>query len=306
MPESPRSLGGLLLVTVVCLCAPFSARAQSGPLLSPSDLVDMAAEVPPPTEQISYGADPLQYGRLRLPEGSGPHPLVIAIHGGCYLSMFDIQHFGPFEQGLADAGYAVWSLEYRRVGDEGGGWPNSFLDVARGIDFARVLMARDDLNLDRERVFVTGHSAGANYAIWAAARPGIDAGSELYVEDPLPIEGVLGLAPAATISALQHGGVCGGVIDGLLGGSAEAFPERYDAVSPMRLMPEGVPQRLVIGTLDTGWAPAGRAYFDAATSDGSSNVTKVEAPESGHFEMITPGSSTWPLVLRELATLTGR
>ena len=41
-----------------------------------------------------------------------------------------------------------------------------------------------------------------------------------------------------------------------------AVPERYDAVSPMRLMPRDIPQRLVIGELDS-WAPAGRAYFDA-------------------------------------------
>lgn len=274
-------------------------------LLDPGDLVEMAADVAEPTARFAYGDDPLQFGLLRLPEGEGPHPLVIAIHGGCYLSMFDIEHFAPFEQGLADEGYAVWSIEYRRVGDDGGGWPNSFLDVATGIDFVRDLAAREELGIDSGRIFTAGHSAGANYAIWAAARPHISPGSDVYVADPLPIAGVLGLAPAATLGELHATGVCGGVLDGLMGGSPEDVPARYDAVSPMRLMPEGIPQRLVIGALD-GWAPAGRAYYDAAVADGASSVTKVEAPESGHFEMIAPGSSTWPLVLDELERLTRR
>ena len=294
----------LTLATLLVLAGATGATAQD--LLSPDDLVQMAADVAAPAARISYGDEPYQFGLLRVPEGAGPHPLIIAIHGGCYLSAYDIEHFAPFEQALADEGYAVWSLEYRRVGNEGGGWPNSFLDVAKGIDFARELIGRERLNLNADQIYAAGHSAGANYAIWAAARPGIDPVSDVYVADPLPITGVLGLAPAATLGELQSTGVCGGVIDGLLGGSAEEFSDRYDAVSPMRLMPNGVPQRLVIGALDRGWAPAGRAYYDAAIADGGSDVTRVEAPESGHFEMIAPTSSTWPIVLEELRKLTGR
>lgn len=305
MPTSKMSTLLTRTALAVLLALAHASAASAQELLSPDDLVRMAADVPEAAARISYGDEPLQFGLLRLPEGPGPHPLIIAIHGGCYLSMYDIEHFAPLEQGFADEGYAVWSLEYRRVGDEGGGWPNSFLDVAKGIDFVRELVGRERLNLDRDRVYAAGHSAGANYAIWAAARDGIDPNSDLYVEEPLPITGVLGLAPAATLEELQSTGVCGGVIDGLLGGSAADFPERYDAVSPMRLMPRNVTQRLVIGALDS-WGPAGRAYYDAAAADGSSIVTRVEAPESGHFEMIAPGSSTWPIVLEELRLLTGR
>ena len=290
-------------LAITALATPACSAAQE--LLDPGDLVQMAATVEEPTERLSYGDDPLQDGLLRLPEGDGPHPLVIAVHGGCYLSMFDIEHFAPFEQALTDEGYAVWSIEYRRVGDEGGGWPNSFRDVAKGIDFARTLVAREELALDSARIYAAGHSAGANYAIWAAARPLISPDSDVYLDNPLPIAGVLGLAPAATLGELHSSGVCGGVLDGLMGGSPEDVPDRYDAVSPMRLMPEGIPQRLVIGALD-GWAPAGRAYYDAATAAGTSSVSKVEAPESGHFEMIAPGTSTWALVLQELEALTRR
>ncbi len=68
-------------------------------------------------------------------------------------------------------------------------------------------------------------------------------------------------------------------------------------------MPLGVPQILVIGRFDAAWAPVGWRY-DAVTRDAGADVRSIDAPESGHFEMIDPSSSTWPLVrdaARELA-----
>ena len=215
--------------------------------------------------------------------------------------MFDIRHAGQAAQALADEGYAVWSIEYRRVGDPGGGWPNTFVDVAPGIDHLRELATSHRLDIDR--VFAVGHSVWANFAIWAAARPKIPESSDVYMPQPLPIRGVLGLAPAPTLGSLHAANVCGGVVDSLLGGSPEDVPERYDAVSPMRLMPDGVSQRLVIGAYDQAWGPSGRAYYEAAQADGSAPVTMVEAPESGHFEVIAPQSSTWRNVLTELRRL---
>jgi acetyl esterase/lipase len=299
-----RRLRPLRLIALIALCAPATATAQrpsSAQLLSPADL--MAVAWPEPDAKISYGADPLQFGYLRLPEGGGPHPVAVFIHGGCYLSMFDIRHAGLAEQALADAGYVVWSIEYRRVGDDGGGWPNTFLDVAAGVDQLRELS--DQYGLDLDRVYSVGHSAGANMALWVAARPAIRTSSDVHTEDPLPIAGVLALAPAATLAAFHEANVCGGVIDGLMGGSPEQVPERYDAVSPMRIMPR-VPQRLVVGAFDSSWGPSGRAYFEAARETRGIDVTLVEAPESGHFEMIVPMTSTWAIVLAELEALTGR
>ncbi len=286
-----------LLALAVCLATPAAIGAQD--LLGPNDLLD--APYPEADHRIEYGDEALQFGYLRLPEGEGPHPVVAFVHGGCYLSMYDIQHAGLAEQGLADEGFAVWSIEYRRVGDEGGGWPNTFLDVAMGLDHLRALA--DDHDLDLDRVYAAGHSAGANFALWAAARPQIPASSEVHVDEPLPIRGVLGLAPAPTLGALHAANVCGGVVDGLMGGGPAEVPERYDAVSPMRLMPRGVPQRLVVGAFDRSWGPSGRAYYAAAVEAGASPVSLVEAPESGHFEVIAPMSSTWAIVIEELRRL---
>src|SRR4051812_26027769 len=86
-------------------------------LIQSSEIGALAAG--PPDQRVQYGPGPQQFGNLRLPKTPGPHPLVIFIHGGCWLSAYDIVHAGSIEQALADSGYAVWSLEYRRVGDDG-------------------------------------------------------------------------------------------------------------------------------------------------------------------------------------------
>ncbi len=261
----------------------------------------IALPAPPPDHRISYGDGPLQFGNLRLPKGPGPHPVVVFVHGGCWLSQYQIGHIGPLEQGLADAGYAVWSLEYRRVGDPGGGWPGTFQDIARGTDFLRTLAPKH--RLDLSRVVAAGHSAGGMFALWLAGRGRIDRQSELYLANPLPVIGVLALAPAPDLEGLEAAGICGKVIDGLMGGSPADFPARYQAASPMQMVPLGLPQVLVVGAQDNSWGPVGRKYYQRAIAAGDKSVRLVEATESGHFDMIAPTTTTWPLVLRALRGL---
>ena len=247
--ERELATGSWTLAVMALLVAP--PTAASPQLISSGDLTDLAW--PGPDARVSYGEGPLQFGYLRLPEGGGPHPVIVFIHGGCWLSVYDIRHAGPAERALADAGYAVWSLEDRRVGDEGGGWPGTFLDVARGVDHLSELAREYPLDLDR--VIASGHSAGGHPALWAAARPGIPSSSELYTVRPLPIHGVLTLAPAPNLETLHDAGVCGNVVNSLMGGSPDVHSERYNVGSPMRLMPVGVPQRLIVGAHDRAWGP---------------------------------------------------
>jgi acetyl esterase/lipase len=211
---------------------------------------------------------------------------------------------GRLEQALADSGFAVWSLEYRRVGNAGGVWPNTFEDVALGTDYLRRIASQYDLDLDR--VIAAGHSAGGGYALWLAARSKIPASSELYVKDPLRVSGVVALAPAPDLDALYQAGVCGNVIDKLMGGSPSAHAERYAAASAMRLAPIGVSQALVIGAKDNAWGPGGRAYFARTRAIGDSTARFIELPESGHFEMVDPRSSSWPAVYQAFTTTVAR
>ena len=287
----------LSCLALSCICAPVGAQQLTFPQLA-------SLTAPPPDHRIAYGPGPLQFGNLRLPKRPGPHPVVLFIHGGCWLSQYDIAHAAPFEQALADSGFAVWSLEYRRVGNEGGGWPGTFTDIAQGADYLRELAPR--YALDLSRVIASGQSAGGHFALWLAARPKIPPTSPLHAADPLKVRGVLALAPAPDLEGLHTAGTCGNVIDKLMGGSPADHPDRYAAASTMQLAPVGVPQQLVIGDLDRTWAPIGRAYVARATAVGDTMFQVVEAPESGHFDLLAPVTTTWPLVMNALKQLVAR
>jgi acetyl esterase/lipase len=253
----------------------------------------------PPDHKIAYGKGPQQFGNLRLPKGDGPHPVVIFIHGGCYSAQYSIDHAAAAEQALADAGYAVWSLEYRRVGDPGGGWPGTFQDVGAGADYLKTLAKQ--YRLDLTRVVASGHSAGGNLALWLAGRARIANGSPLHVDAPLPVAGVLVLAPAGDLAEMHAKNGCGGVLDQLIGGSPAAYPDRYAAASPS--MSLGVPQVVIIGAHDSQFASFGRSYARLATSRGETQLKVIDAPDSGHFDLIAPTTPTWVVVLSALRQL---
>jgi acetyl esterase/lipase len=264
---------------------------------------DQVAALPsrPPDHRIAYGSAPQQFGHLRLPKSSGPHPVVIFIHGGCYLAAYSIAHAGALEQALADLGYAVWSIEYRRVGDAGGRWPGTFQDIAKAADYLRTLAK--EYPLDLKRVIASGHSAGGNSALWLAGRARIAKSSPLFVSDPLPIAGVLALAPAGDFLEMHATGGCGGVMDELMGGSPAAVADRYAAASPGQLLPTGVQQILIIGGRDTLFASYGRSFVELARTRGETRLRAVEIPEAGHFDVIAPPAPAWKVVVRELAEL---
>ena len=260
--------------------------------MTSADLADFPH--PPPDRRIPYGDDPLQFGDLRIPEGEGPHPVVIFIHGGQWKAEFDISHSDKMTDGLTRSGYATWSLEYRRIGNDGGGWPGTFLDIGAGADHLRLIA--DEHKLDLERVIAMGHSAGGHLAIWLASRATIPPESVLHTKDPIALTGVVGMAPAADLAGLHGSDFCGDVIDALMGGSPEEVPEHYRWGDPMLFSPSEIPQFLVIGKHDSIWSPWGLSYLDVAIARGD-QIRMTEAPDSGHFEMIDPDTASFNIVL---------
>src|SRR5919199_1427310 len=86
------------------------------------DSHDILVEPPPPPadERLAYGAEPLQFGDLRVPRGDGPWPLALVVHGGYWKATYNLIHTGHMCVALCDAGIATFNVEYRRVGDAGG------------------------------------------------------------------------------------------------------------------------------------------------------------------------------------------
>lgn len=295
VPDAP-----IRLVAIACLFVGIS-MADPASCLGATDLVELAKS--PAGQKYAYGKDPLQFGELTLPKGPGPYPVAVFIHGGCWLAAYDIAHSRALANALAESGIAVWNLEYRRVGDSGGGWPGTFLDVAGGADYLRTLAKKHPLDLSR--VIVMGHSAGGHLALWLAARHKIPVESDIYRAKPIGVVGVLGLAPASELAELHEKEVCGHVIDKLIGGGPKEFPKRYSDASPSRMAPIGVAQIILVGKKDESWRWVGEAYIKAARKAGDEKIELITAPEANHFEVIDPYSTTWPLVLGAVRSLLG-
>ena len=253
----------------------------------------MALPQPVAESRISYGLDPLQFVELRRPSGNGPFPVVILVHGGCWLAQYDVGPLAAMAASLTESGIAVWSLEFRRVGNPGGGWPGTFQDVARGTDLLR--QSASIYSLDLDRVIVVGHSAGGHLALWLGGRSQLPDESPLYVKDPLPVKAVIGLAPAADLELTFQNQTCGGASQRLIGGTPEDYPDRYRHGSAAALLPLGIPQVLINGALDKGWLTISRAYQEKARELGDS-VELIVPPDAGHFELVMPGSTTFPTV----------
>jgi acetyl esterase/lipase len=298
-----RRVSALALVTGAVVCVwPAPLVAQH---LSAQDV--LSADPVEPDFVLAYGEEPEQFGHLYLPEGSGPFPVLVIIHGGCWLTIANLEHMGRFAEDLSGAGIATWNIEYRRADSPGGGWPNTFLDVANGIDYLRSLQS--EYHLDLDQVVVVGHSAGGHLALWAAGRPNIPEESSIYRESPLPIKGVVNLNGPGQLAPLRDtdNEICGGdVVDMLMGGSPEEVPDNYAAGSPVRLLPVGVPLRLLTGTEDPAVPPRFLDAFAAAATTAGDDVTAVALEGAAHFETIVPGTDVWPEVRSTILGLFGK
>jgi len=255
---------------------------------------------PPAAARIPYGDDPLQVADLRLPIGNGPHPAVIAIHGGFWRNRFDLKHLGHLCAALTAEGFATWSLEYRRLGDPGGGWPGTFHDIVAGAQ--RLFDQAGDLGIDPDRVIVAGHSAGGHLASWLASLANVPAGSDIAA-DPLPLAGAVPLAGVLDLVRCWERGLSNGVVAELLGGTPEEVPGRYAAASPQALVPPPVPQVAIHGADDeTVPRDFSERYVKAVTAAGGAATLRV-LPGSGHFAPIDPATDVWPEVLAAVREL---
>lgn len=265
------------LVLLLWMLADAVAAAPEYPSAEPGVAFDAVLALPYGEEgvRLTYGEHPAQFVSLSLPtDGSGPAPVVVLVHGGCWLNAFDMGHARAMATALNQAGYAVWNVEYRRLGDEGGGWPGSLQDIQAALT---LLAKQERPELDLKRVVLAGHSAGGHLALLAAAAP--PAG--------LTLRGVLGLAPITDIAhyATLEGScnrAAAQFIDGL------AAPQLAAANPVLRPAPAGTV--LLYGTEDR-IVPFEVPFLKPETL--------VTLP-AGHFDWIYPGTPAFDRLLVEL------
>jgi acetyl esterase/lipase len=242
-----------------------------------------------PDAVLRYGPRTDQIADLRIPTGAGA-PLVVVLHGGFWRIAWDRTHLRPMADALTAAGFAVAMPEYARTGD-GGGWPTTFDDVALAMDVLPTLAAQavGDI-VDPTRTVLAGHSAGGHLALWCASR-GLPAGCL----------GVLALAPVADLTEAFRLHLDAGAVRDLLGAGPETAPDRYDQADPCRLPTPSAPVVVVHGSDDSAVPPQLSERYAAHTGAELRLLDGV-----GHFELVDPRSTAWPIVLDSITGIAYR
>lgn len=256
--------------------------------------------------RIAYGPAPAQVVELFMPPGRGPHPVVILIHGGCYLAEYQgLAQTSGIAADLAHRGFAVWNVEYRKLGEDGAGYPGTFLDVSAAVDLLRREAHRR--RLDTRRVAAVGHSAGGHLALWAAARSKLPRSSPLWRPRPLAIRSVISLGGIGDLEGqgATFAGACGPepiprIID------AANRPEPYVDTSPAALLPTGTRTVMIAGDLDHVMPPpTGRAYVERLRAAGDWGEA-VAIPGASHFDVVIPTTAAWGVVADVVTRELGR
>ncbi|MEU9372614.1 alpha/beta hydrolase [Streptomyces sp. NPDC048255] len=266
-----------------------------------------------PDASAAYGEHPDQLVDFYAPRGEtqGQAPLVVLLHGGAWRAPYDRQHITPMAGFLARQGFAVANVEYRRGsslphqaadGPVAGRWPETFDDVAAALDALPELTAAALPQADVRRVVVTGHSAGGQLALWAAARHVLPSGSPWRLPEPPPLRGVVALAPIADFAVAEELGVCGGACGQLLGGAAH-WAERLPYADPAALLPTGIATAVVQGREDIVVPARVAESYVAAAAKAGETVGLTLLDGVGHFPLIDPAADACAVVSEEIAQL---
>ncbi|MFZ0952328.1 MAG: prolyl oligopeptidase family serine peptidase [Candidatus Sulfotelmatobacter sp.] len=256
-------------------------------MTSSDDILDLAA--PRADARVAYGGDGNQFLDLRLPSGKGPHGLAICIHGGYWRAKYDLGYMGHLCGVLTGKGIATANLEYRRVGNAGGGWPATFADIRTGYQF--LLQNARAYEFDTRRVVVMGHSAGGQLGLCLAAR-------ETGVKAVIALAGVVDLQQAYALHLSNDA-----VVE-FLGGTPAEVPDHYREADPMKLA-ISARQWLVHGADDDVVPPAFSRDYVGAKRKMKEDAQLVSIAGAGHFEVVDPRSEAWKAVKKVVMEAVG-
>lgn len=240
-------------------------------------------------EQFSYGDDPLQtiytwHGRSST-NGMYADKALIFIHGGCWLNAYGYEHAKGMYHALAELGMGVYVTEYRRVGDEGGGWPGSLDDVTQAISTA---LKRIENEGRYTNIYIAGHSAGGHLALLAAQRL---SSSSLNLSRA-NIKRIIGLAAITDIQSYAMGhNSCQSATAKFMNGTPEDVPTAYQRATP-RPTHGSLPITLLQGDADS-IVPARHAVL--------SGTNQKIIKNGGHFDWLHPESTSFDALLEVIS-----
>lgn len=251
---------------------------------------DILSLAPPKADKrISYGSDPNQFIDLRLPKAKGRNPVAICLHGGYWRAKYDLEYMGHACAALSAHGMATANVEYRRVGNPGGGWPGTFADIRLAYQF--VTQKAGQYGLDAGRVAVIGHSAGGQLALCLA-------GHENGLAAAISLAGVVDLQRAYELHLSND------AVAEFLGGTPAEVPEHYREADPMKLTIQ-VPQSLIYGSMDDAVPPALSKEYVSTKRKSGEDVRPLEITGAGHFEIVDPRAAPWKKVQKIILNSVG-
>ena len=240
-------------------------------------------------EQFSYGDDLLQtiytwHGRSSTNEKYADKALIF-IHGGCWLNAYGYEHAKGMYHALAELGMGVYVTEYRRVGDEGGGWPGSLDDVTQAISTA---LKRIENEGRYTNIYIAGHSAGGHLALLAAQR----LSSSSLSLSRANIKRIIGLAAITDIQSYAMGhNSCQSATAKFMNGTPEDVPTAYQRATP-RPTHGSLPITLLQGDADS-IVPARHAVL--------SGTNPKIIKNGGHFDWLHPESTSFDALLEVIS-----
>lgn len=242
--------------------------------------------------KISYGTAPSQFGVLYLPQEKKSHPVVVTIHGGFWKMPYGLDQFDRLDRILVQQGYAVWNIEYRRVGEQGGGWSGTFQDATASLNILKTM--ESCYMLDLSRVILLGHSAGGHLVLWLASKMNQRETGNADTRIQVPVKGVISLAGITDMREMWRENLQ--YVSDFMGGTPQNFPERYQYASPIDQLPTSIPQILVHGKADED-VPVriSQEYYEKAQKCGNPVELKI-FPGMDHFDLIDPSSEAWKYV----------
>ncbi len=280
------------------LRAPFVAGLCLAALSGPSSVVAAT-----PKRDLVYGEAGGETLKLDVctPEGAGPFPVVILVHGGGWSSGDKAgaekpnsgADITPWFAPLTEAGFVWFSINYRLAPAHR--WPACLDDIRTAVAWVRAHAA--EFGGDPACIALMGHSAGGHLALMAALPA--EAGA------PAPVQAVVGCAPVSDfVSDMERRGGLSRSMQDLFNLPQEPTPAAVDVLranSPLTHLVAAYPPTLLLhGEVDkTVPLAQSRAFQDRARALGVECELHV-LPGAGHrLTEWTAHDPAWARVLTD-------
>ncbi len=207
-----------------------------------------------------------------VPDGAGPFPTCILVHGGGFVRGDKQSYIKPLFEPLSKAGFAWFTVNYRLAPQHR--WPACAEDVETAIRWVKA--HAKDYKVDVSRIALIGESAGGHLVSWVGTR----ANEDTRVAAVVPF-----YAPHDLELQVKHRNMLGESMTALLGLTElndDAW-KRLREVSPSSYVHKGMPPFLLIhGDKDPTVPFEQSTRFQKQMKDAGNQCDLITIPDGVH------------------------